>query len=315
MFVPMIVLTDNLQYGKDIVGIKGNFKPSVSAELDPKLHPLVKEIFGLKPVSRTSWMNESRWTYAFLVKRALISNYDLFIHLLRKKIYLPDRSLCLIGSGEGFHGQKGRPWEALAGNLHLVIHLTPHQDLEHLGACFSVLNAVSIVQALDEFTEIERQASIKWVNDVYINDAKVAGFLVHTSSIDESVTAAILGIGLNVEKAPHFINTPAVPRMAALSSFAQDKKIISQGRVLKKLLSKIEKNYALLLSGHYTQLLEFYRKRSMVIGRNVKIIQDSLEEEHRTISEGIVQDIGDDLELYIKGKKKAVSQGRIIMEG
>ena len=225
MFTPMILLTDNRQYGNEIAGTKAKFKPAVLTEMSSKLHLLVDEIFGLKPVFQTSWMNESHWTYAFLVKRALVSNYDLFIQLHRKKIYLPDRSLCLVGTGEGFHGQKGRPWEALAGNLHLVIHLAPHQSLEHLGACFSVLNAVSIVQALDEFTEIDRQTSIKWVNDVYIDDAKVAGFLVHTSSIDESVTGAILGIGLNVEKAPHLSYTPAVPRVAALSSFIQDKKI------------------------------------------------------------------------------------------
>jgi biotin-(acetyl-CoA carboxylase) ligase len=82
---------------------------------------------------------------------------------------------------------------------------------------------------------------------------------------------------------------------------------------LKHLLKSLDKNYGLLLDGKYKKLLDFYRKRSLVIGREVQIFSDIPNKKQTTISSGTVKQIGDNLELWMEGQKKPVTEGRLVL--
>jgi hypothetical protein len=82
---------------------------------------------------------------------------------------------------------------------------------------------------------------------------------------------------------------------------------------LKHLLEFLDKNYNLLLDGHHKKLLDFYRKRSLVIGREVQIFSGIREKKRTPIFSGTVEQIGDNLELWIKGLKKPVREGRLVL--
>jgi len=88
-------------------------------------------------------------------------------------------------------GQTGNGWESEEGkNLLCSILLPPRQNLFELNVAVSVA-----VQRLlgDEFT-------IKWPNDLYWQDKKIAGILIENAIIGNEIKYSIAGIGLNVNQ-------------------------------------------------------------------------------------------------------------------
>lgn len=95
-------------------------------------------------------------------------------------------------------GQRGNVWES-----------TPHQNItasfavKNVGALteLSWLNnaaALAVVNTLAQYGVA--QASVKWPNDVYVGDRKVAGILTENILVNKEVTTAVVGVGLNVNQ-------------------------------------------------------------------------------------------------------------------
>ena len=96
-------------------------------------------------------------------------------------------------------GQTGNGWESEADkNLLCSILLPPRENLFELNVAVSV--AVRRLLG-DEFT-------IKWPNDIYWKDKKIAGILIETAIIGNEIKYAIAGIGLNVNQTEFVSNAP-----------------------------------------------------------------------------------------------------------
>lgn len=309
----MIVFTDNKKSAEKALSIHRDWIPEEYPAINQNLEPLIRRLYGNKPVYRSESRVPGRWQYAFFVKSAPSSHYDLLMESSKSGFALPDGILCIAGSGHHFHGQRGRPWTTQEGNIHLSIYLSPNKKIDHYHAGLPVLSAVSIVQAIDATEGLKGCAKIKWVNDVLIQGTKVAGFLVHTHSVRERVIAVILGIGLNVEETPRLTPDVFVPKVGSLREFLPSPSAVTQKKILKHLLESLDKNYDLLLGGQYKKLLDFYRKHSIVIGREVQIISDIPNKKQISISSGTVKQIGDNLELWMEGQKKPVTEGRLVL--
>jgi biotin-[acetyl-CoA-carboxylase] ligase BirA-like protein len=309
----MIVYTDDRDYADHILPGAEPWKSYDKNRADPNLHRLKKRLFTSGSVYTSARDKKRRWSHALVVKHAPTSHFDHLIDTSQKDIELPDGTICLAGSGSKFHGQRKRPWAALEGNIHLAICFSPHKIIKSFHTGFPVLAAVSLIDALDAFEPLEGRAKIKWVNDILIDGAKVAGFLVHTQSVEDTVLTAIMGIGLNVEKTPRIKTDPFVPKVSCLRSFVHEDSILDQEKVLRQLLISLDKNYELLLKGKYGSLIRSYRECSNVIGRKVRIMSDSPGKEFREIAAGTVAGIGEHLELILKGQREPVTSGRLIL--
>jgi BirA family biotin operon repressor/biotin-[acetyl-CoA-carboxylase] ligase len=234
------------------------------------------------------------------------------IQLVRGEEGLPDRLVCVAGSGRGFHGFKGRPWSADAGNLHVTVHLAPNKTIERFHSAFTVLAALSVVDAIDAVPGLERRARIKWVNDVLLGGAKVAGTLAYTQTQGSYVSSALLGIGLNVETAPVVERTPFVPAAGAVRDFAPDAEGVTQRDMLANLLSALDGNYRTLLEDGFPALLERYEIRSGMVGSRVVLHLEDEGSHPPVISEGRVVALGDGLELYLEGREEPITRGRLV---
>ena len=95
-------------------------------------------------------------------------------------------------------GQKGNSWEAEAGkNLTFsMLFKNPCIDVKHQ---FAISEAVSlaIIDVLDNYAP---GFSIKWPNDIYHNDRKIAGILIEHSLGNEGIDYTIAGVGLNINQ-------------------------------------------------------------------------------------------------------------------
>jgi BirA family biotin operon repressor/biotin-[acetyl-CoA-carboxylase] ligase len=309
----MIIYTDDRDYAEQILPGMEPWTPHDTSAVNPNLHHLKKRLFSTGTVHTRVSDKHGRWTHALVVKHASSSHFDHLIELSQKDVELPDGTLCLAGSGCKFHGLRHRRWSAVEGNIHLAVSLSPHRIIKNFHTGFPVLVAVSLIDALDAFKALHGRAGIKWVNDILIDGAKVAGFLVHTQSVEDTILTAILGIGLNVEKTPRIQPDSFVPEVASLRNFVQDEFALNQERVFFQLLNSLDRNYDLLLSGRYSTLLKSYKERSLVIGHHVKVMSDAPSKTSKEIASGIVVDIGMNLELFLKGRKKPITSGRLIL--
>ena len=96
-------------------------------------------------------------------------------------------------------GQTGNSWESEEGkNLLCSILLPPNKNLYFLNIAVSV----ALIRLLDE------QLTIKWPNDIYWKDKKLAGILLENAIIGSEVKYAIAGIGLNVNQTKFVSNAP-----------------------------------------------------------------------------------------------------------
>jgi biotin-(acetyl-CoA carboxylase) ligase len=128
------------------------------------------------------------------------------------------------------------------------------------------------------------------------------------------VESAIIGIGMNVETNPGIGSDDFIPDSVSLLELVSTEEDCDLGKVFRRLLTRLEKNYIQLRTGDYNKLLSFYRERSLVIGRKVKILSDREDSDKSVIASGVVRKIGDNLELYLEGREHPVTHGRLILE-
>ena len=311
----MIIYSDSIAYADSLFSNLGEWNSGKASGLDPDEIPeqLFKRLYGDKKVLKTSKESKTCWQYAFLVENAPVSHYDLLLELNREGTVLPDRILCLAGSGDKFHGQRNRPWAAVPGNIHLTLVLKPERKINNFQACFPALAAVSVVEAIDGIKGLFGRAGIKWVNDVVIDEVKMAGFIAHSQSLSGFIQTAFLGIGLNIETTPEVEPTRFVPEVGSLVDFCDGMDSCHHVDVLLRLLKALERNYKAMLKGDWKDIIDVYRQRSLVLGREVTIFSDPVNEKEEEIAAGKVMKIGNELELYLEGQERPVYTGRLVL--
>lgn len=88
-------------------------------------------------------------------------------------------------------GQTGNGWESEPDkNILCSILLPPRKELFEL----NVIVAVAVQRMLGE------SFTIKWPNDIYWKDKKVAGILIESAIIGNKILYAVAGIGINVNQ-------------------------------------------------------------------------------------------------------------------
>jgi len=308
----LTVYTDSSRFAATVLPqeVTDRFVPVESAS--EEIRPFLGRIFpGNRDLFCAPW--EGLPFRLLMTEHASCSQYDQLIELARETSHLPDRVACLAGSGRGFHGFKGRPWAARPGNIHLSVFLAPNAPVESFQVAFTGLAALSVAEALDQISGLSARPRIKWVNDVLLEEKKVAGILAYTQSRDTTVTSAVLGFGLNVETTPSVEPTPFVPEVGSLRDYLPPGAPDARGEVLFALLQALEENYRTLLSEGPRQLLARYRGRSLVMGQEVTVCPEASDDTGEVVAQGRVTGLGEALELILEGRSTPVTSGRLIM--
>lgn len=309
----MLVLSDRLDYAAEVLPHEAGCRLASGSVTDPTALRLARDLLGGDDSLCSVTVPGQPWSYLLLTPWTPSSQYDRMIELARGGDDLPDRLVCVAGSGDGFHGFKGRPWSAPAGNLYVIVHVAPGRTVERFETAFTVLAALSVVEAIDAVPGLEGRAGIKWVNDILLDDAKVAGVLAYTLTQKTTVSSAVLGIGLNVGATPEVEPTPFTPVVGALKELAPDPLAAREAVVLSALLEALNRNYETLLEEGYRPLLDRYRERSLVMEAPVTICREESDADPVVIAEGRVVAMGDGLELVLEDREKPVTRGRLIL--
>ena len=305
----MIIFTNNIQYSESLLGVSEEWIPYDKKIESEAVCLLNVAIFPRESIYKTELVNIPFWNYLFISDFSTKSQYDILIETV-EQTEVPDKILCFSKEGNNFHGQKNRDWVSLPGNIHLSVFFSPNTHINQFHNGAMVLGAISALQTIDSIDSIQKQAQIKWVNDIQIEGKKVCGIIAHSKTRDKCVTMITLGIGLNVEVTPDITPGEFFQETTCLLDFSIDLKICTLSIVFEKLIYFIEQNYQKLFDNQYKNLIKSYRYRSFVIGKNVQIISETT---HKIIAEGKVLEINDDLSLLIENSSKPIRNGRLVI--
>jgi BirA family biotin operon repressor/biotin-[acetyl-CoA-carboxylase] ligase len=305
------LLTDRTSFAEQAIAL-----PSPAWSRGPGGHAagvraLVDRLLPGLPVYETHVPTSQAWPHLVAVETADRSQFDVLVQLARDGVDLPDGTLCFAGAGRGLHGQRGRHWAALPGNIHLSLWLAPPGQVT-TPIEFLAMTVVSVVEAIDELPGLADRVGIKWVNDVLIDGAKVCGILTHVERRPGG-SLGIVGIGLNVEAVPDVPTSPFVPAVTALGAVSSEPDACRLEPVLRGLLAALDRNYRALCREGAADLFARYRRRSVVIGRHAAVCADSADPEPRVVAEGRVRELGPQLELMLEGHPRPFTTGRLVL--
>lgn len=121
-----------------------------------------------------------------------------YLKELLKSEQLADGSIVVADFQTGGRGQMGNSWFSSKGdNLLFSILLYPTEILANEQFVLSRITSLAIKNTLDQFTDDIR---IKWPNDIYWKDKKIAGILIENSLQGRIIENSIIGIGLNLNQ-------------------------------------------------------------------------------------------------------------------
>jgi len=94
-------------------------------------------------------------------------------------------------------GRLARRWFSPPGNLYVSVLLRTGAPVSRMGE-LSFLAALAVADTVEALLPRQTRPMLKWPNDVLVHGAKIAGIL-----LEQADDATILGIGLNVLRAPN----------------------------------------------------------------------------------------------------------------
>ena len=310
----MIILTDNIAFAEQCIPRNNGWNACEIASLAPPVATLADEMFKSDSIMQTEVAAGKHWDYLFAVDRAGQSQFDVLSRLATSGKALPDRTICCAGSGDEFHGFKGRGWQACQGNIHLSAFIKPGQVIEGAAVGFIIAGVIAALQTASSFDLQGASPAIKWVNDILVKGAKVGGVLARLQTQGKVVESVIVGIGLNVEHKPPVKRDAFVPGVAALADFAKHPQSCCHREAFPRLLDCLGHTLEQMCRGQFTELLDIYRHHSLIMGQQVSIYADTNGTTSECLEQGLVESIGPSLELYLEGRPTPITKGRLRLQ-
>lgn len=157
-------------------------------------------------------------------------------------------------------GQRGHTWESREGeNLTFSLLLEPQFLSPSEQFLISECVALGVCDALMHYGI---EAQIKWTNDIYIGDRKLAGILIEHKLQGSALARTVAGIGLNVNQKAFSDDLPNPISMAQASGREFDRE-----QVLQTVVTSLMARYEQLREGGAKELQADYHQRLYRLGQ------------------------------------------------
>lgn len=193
-------------------------------------------------------------------------------------------------------GRFGRHFYASrSGGIYMSLRLSPNESFLEFKP-YTIMAAAAVVKAITQLTDLDVQ--IKWVNDIYLGQKKVAGILTEAISSMETqtVTDVIIGVGINV----YIDNFPKELHQTAGNLF-DDQPSITRNQLITAI-------WQAFFETDKQELLALYKEKSLVVGRQVTFVENQVEYRGTAVA---VTDTGKLVIQLENGTAKTLSSGEI----
>jgi BirA family biotin operon repressor/biotin-[acetyl-CoA-carboxylase] ligase len=175
-------------------------------------------------------------------------------------------------------GRLGRTWASPAeAGLYLSTVLRPRSDVAPL---LTIAAGVAFAEGIQAATGLT--AALKWPNDIYLGERKVAGILAEAGASATGAHHVVLGCGINVM--PALLPLALRPRVTSLE--AELGRPVDRGLLLTSSLTSLAARYADLCEGRAAGVLDAWRERAR------PLLSRRVEWEHEgSPARGVAEDI------------------------
>ncbi len=171
-------------------------------------------------------------------------------HLLKTND-LPEGTIIYTNYQSAGRGQPGNIWESENGkNLLLSIIIFPKFLAPADQFLISMAISTGICDFLRRYIPV---CSIKWPNDIYINNDKIAGILIENSLMGDRIEHSIAGIGLNINQVKFISDAPNPVSLKQITGVNYE-----ITACISQLASDLDKRYRQLLSENYSKIRNDY---------------------------------------------------------
>ena len=186
----------------------------------------------------------------------------------KRRLYssdVKDFTVIVADMQKGGRGRTGKSFTSPKGSgvyFSIILHPKDSYDFSYFDLT-TVKAAVAVAEGIKESTD--KQAEIKWVNDLFLKGKKICGILSELDADFESrsVKSVIVGIGINVNK----------PKDDSFKDLKDIAGYIGTDVIRNEILSSIlnafyENNYV----KSDKEIIDYYKKHSLVIGRDLSFV-------------------------------------------
>lgn len=204
-------------------------------------------------------------------------------------------------------GRLGRSWyspEEVNLYTSIVLKKPPSRIAFSL---LPMISCLAIYQSIKHFGV--RHCWIKWPNDVYVENLKIAGVLIECTTLNNRSRAAVIGMGVNLNMSNKMsLNIDK----QATSIFMETNKLISRDAFLQFLIKQFNSICLQAQISGRDSIYKSWKDASRLINRTVSLTEDF----RQTIS-GRVLDLNPDGSILIEtrsGEKKRFISGNLSLQ-
>ena len=179
----------------------------------------------------------------------------------------PEGTVVIADEQTGGRGRMGRAFYSPAGSgIYLSLLLRPVNADPRQTVTLTAAAAVALCQAIE--TVSENGPQIKWVNDIFLNGRKICGILSEAAFGLESGAPeyVVVGVGINAY-------TPEggfPPELAEIAGALWERPVPGgKNRLAAEFVNRF---WMLYTAGNPAAFLEDYRRRSLVVGKDITVI-------------------------------------------
>ncbi|QHI38628.1 Bifunctional ligase/repressor BirA [Kordia antarctica] len=190
-----------------------------------------------------------------IIKLDAIDSTNTYLRQLSMEEKLPDFTIVTAALQTAGKGQMGTKWNAEKGKNLTFSVFKKIFCLENEEAFYmSMATSLAIYNALKHF-QVPKLA-IKWPNDILSENQKICGILIENVIQNSKMTAAIIGIGLNVNQTVFKVglNASSLKKSTGVH-FDLDEVMFEIAKQLKKYSHLITERSFELLKNEYESLL------------------------------------------------------------
>lgn len=170
---------------------------------------------------------------------------------LLKKSKLPEGTIVYTNYQSAGKGYSDNKWESEDGK-NLLISIILYPSFVKPEDQFFISMAVSL-GVCDFLMRYIPECSIKWPNDIWVKNDKIAGLLLESSLSENQIEVTVAGIGLNINQKKFLSNAPNPVSLNQLTGEFYD---LSSS--LEKLSADLDKRYKQLIGGNWEEIKKEY---------------------------------------------------------
>lgn len=206
---------------------------------------------------------------------------------LLKEDRLPEGTIIQTNFQTAGRGYSSNKWESVE-NKNLLISIIIYPSFIKPEDQFSISMAISlgISDFLEQYIPL---CSIKWPNDIYVMNDKIAGILIESAITGDKIEYTIAGIGLNINQMAFSKQIPNPVSLGQITGTVYDLKIC-----LGKLAASLDKRYKQLISGDTEKI------RNEYVSKLYRLNEWSLFKDEKEKYEGRILSVSSDGKLIIE---------------